>query len=151
MTTPRIRSLVSLAAALIVTLMIGGCASAPPRVTTDVSAATVRFDNEARGYVQVYLVGARQEWHLGRVAPGARATLQIPTAALAEDAGLMWFAVLPGDRVTMRAAAEPRAATTIGQPISEMLSQRWSFSQLTTTGQITSLRLGSSRPPIANP
>jgi hypothetical protein len=151
MTTPRIRSLVSLAAALIVTLMIGGCASAPSRLATDVPAATVRFDNEARDYVHVYLVGARQEWLLGRVAPGARARLQIPTAALAEDAGMMWFAVLPGDRVTMRAAGEARAATTIGQPMTALLSQRWTFSQLTTTGQITSLSLGSPRPVVANP
>jgi hypothetical protein len=149
MTTPRIRSLVSLAAALIVTLMIGGCASAPSRealdgiAPADGLARTVRFDNEARDYVHVYLIAERQEWLLGRVGPGARATLRIPEAALADDAGLMRLAVLTGDRVTMRAAADDRAATVLAQPALEMLSQRWTFSQLTSTGQLMPRRLGT--------
>jgi hypothetical protein len=145
MTTPRIRSLVSLAA-LSLTVTLGGCASAPSRVAldspvlTDELPRTVRFDNEARDYVRVYLIGARQEWLLGRVAPGARVTLHIPEPALAEDAGLLSLAVIVGDRVTLRAAREVGAATTIGQPAAMMLSQRWTFSTLTATGQLTSLR-----------
>ncbi len=153
MTTPRIRSLVSIATALIVSSMVAGCASAPQRVA---SAAieppiTVRFDNEARDYVHVYLVGARQEWLLGRVAPGARATLRVPEAALAEDAGLLSLAAIAGQRVTQRAAREVGAATTIAQLPAEMFSQRWTFSTLTATGQLTSIRLGRSRAEVGHP
>ena len=147
MTTHRIRSLVSLAAALIATLMVAGCASAPQRVASASvePPITIRFDNEARDYVHVYLVGTRQEWLLGRVAPGARTALGIPEAALAEDGGLLSLAVIAGDRVTLGAAREVGAATTIGQPAAMMLSQRWTFSTVTATGQITSLRIGGSR------
>ena len=151
MTTPRIRSLVSLATVLVVSLTIGGCASAPSRVTNDGLApmeelsASIRFDNEGRDYVRVYLVALRQEWSLGRVAPGAKVTLRIPEAALAEDVGVVRLAVLPGDRVTLRAANENRAATMVALPAAEILAQRWTFSQITSTDQLTSVRLGSSR------
>lgn len=151
MTTPRIRSLVSLTAALIVTLTIGACASAPSRVTNDGLALvdaqppSIRFDNEGRDYVRVYLVGLRQEWSLGRVAPGARVTLRIPEAAFAEDAGAVRLAVLPGDHLTFRAANENRAATMVALPAAEVLAQRWTFSPITSTDQLSSVRLGPSR------
>ena len=147
MTTPRIRSLVSLVA-LSFAVTIGGCASAPSRVALDAPAPTdelprtVRFDNEARDYVHVYLVSARQEWLLGRVAPGARAMLRIPDAALADDAGLLSLAAIPGERVSLRAAREISAATSIGEPAAMMLAQRWTFSTLTATRQLTSQRIG---------
>src|SRR2546423_10536143 len=143
MTTPRIRSLVSLAAALTVILTLGGCVSAPMRLASDGLApgdgapVAVRFVNEARDYVHVYLVGEQREWLLGRVEPGARAMLRIPEAALAENAGTMWLAVLTGERVTLRAAGDTRAATTIAEPAAEILSQRGTFSQ-TPKGQLTS-------------
>jgi hypothetical protein len=151
MTTPRIRSLVSLAAALTVTLALGGCASAPSRLAWDGAAATdvpppaIRFDNGARDYVHVYLVGDKREWLLGRVEPGARAMLRIPEDALAGNPGSMRLAVLAGGRMTLRAASEARAAMTITLPAAEILSQRWTFSQTLASGQVTGLRLGSTR------
>jgi hypothetical protein len=63
------------------------------------------------------------------VAPGARTTLRIPEAALAGNAGPMQLAVLTGERVTLRAADESRAATTLAQPVAAILSQRWTYSQ----------------------
>jgi hypothetical protein len=145
MTTPRIRSLVSLAAALTVTLTLGGCASAPSRLAWDGSTPSagvplaVRFDNDARDYVHVYLVGEQRQWLLGRVAPGARAMLRVPDAALTEDAGSMRLAVLAGERVSLQAAAEARATITISQPVAMFLTQRWTFSQALTNGQLTPL------------
>jgi hypothetical protein len=148
MTTPRIRSLVSLAAALTVTLVLGGCASAPSRNTAEEPAPSekptlaIRFDNEAHDYVNVYLVGVQREWLLGRVEPGARAMLRLPDAALAENSGSMWLAVLVGGRTTMQAAREPRAAMTIPQPVTAFLTQRWTFSQMLATGELTPRPLG---------
>jgi hypothetical protein len=151
MTTPRTRSLVSLVAALTVTLALGGCASAPSRTAWDAPAPagvppfTVRFDNDARDYVHVYLVGAQRQWLLGRVEPGARATLRIPEEALAEDAGSMRLVALVGGRVTQRPASEARAVITLEQPAAAILSQRWTFSQTTPTGQLTPLPLARGR------
>ncbi|MDB4882760.1 MAG: hypothetical protein JWL95_1526 [Gemmatimonadetes bacterium] len=154
MSTPRIHSLVSLAAALTVTLTLVGCASAPSRgasegpISTDAAAPAVRFDNSARDYVHVYLVGQKREWLLGRVEPGGRATLRIPDAAMVESPGSIRLAVLAGQRATLRVAGEARAAFTLAQPATEILSQRWTFSQPLTSGQLTGLRLGSARTEI---
>ncbi len=151
MTTPRVRSLVSLATALTLTLALGGCASAPSRVaplapaSTDEPPPTLHFDNGARDYVHIYLVGEQREWLLGRVAPGARATLRIPDAALGENEGSMRLAVLTGARATLRAAADARAAITIAQPAAELFSQRWTFSQTLARGQLAPLLLGHAR------
>lgn len=140
MITPRARSVVSFAAALIV----AGCASTPSRpasggvAPSDEPPVTIRFDNAAHDFVHVYLVGEKREWWLGRVDVGARATLRIPEDALA-DAGPMRLAVLEGRRRTLRVAGDGRAATTLSQPISAIVSQRWTFSQSAASEQLTSL------------
>ena len=151
MTTPRSRLYVSVVAALSVTLALGGCATAPSRLATAAIAPTdgaqlaFRFDNEARDDVHVYLIGDKREWLLGRVAPGARATLRIPNDALAENPGFMRLAVLAGPNTTLRAAAESRAATSMGQPAAAIVSQRWTFSQTPGRNQLVALGLGRTR------
>ena len=128
---------------------IGGCASARSPVTADARTAadghavTIRFDNEAREHVHVYLVGARREWLLGRVETGARATLRIPDAALADDAGSIQLAVVPGSGVSLQAAREGRTVLTILQPTADLLSQRWTYSQTQATGRLLSLPASS--------
>ena len=145
MTTPRIRSLVSLVAAACIALSVGACASANPRLASDASAAdddiprTVRFDNTGREFVHVYLIGQEREWLLGRVEPGARKTMRIPDEALAEDAGFMQLAVIVGERVTLGARNATRTIRTIAQPRAELVGQRWTFSQSPATSQLTSL------------
>lgn len=144
MTTSWSRASVSLTASVLLTL--AACATVPARPAPEECAAlpgprTIRFDNESRERVHVYLVGQNREWSLGRVEPGAIAKLQIPEAALGEASGFMRLAVVAGDRTTLRAAREPRAQLTIAQPALHILSQRWGFSQ----GQLTGLGFPGSR------
>jgi hypothetical protein len=135
MTTTRIRTVVSLVATLAITSTVAACASGAARLPSadeapvELAARSIRFDNEARDYVHVYLVGERSEWLLGRVAPGARVTLRIPDAAVAADQESMRLAVLVGEHVTLSAGTKARAASILAQPAAEMLSQRWTFSQ----------------------
>ena len=144
MTTPRTRSLVSLAAALIAALMLGGCASAPSRPAPDELASNdgpllaISFDNQAHDYVHVYLVSVRGQWLLGRVEAGARTTLQIPDAALAQSSGVMWLAVLTGRSMRGRVADDPQAVTTIAEPVTRILLQRWTFSPTPANGLLSS-------------
>ena len=143
MTTIRSRSLVSLAAALTLMLALGGCAGNPTRSALNDPApvaarpATIRFDNEARQYVHVYLVSQNQQWLLGRVEPGARATLRLPAEALSDDNWQVQLAVLAGQRVTMRVANQPGAQASIAQPARLLLAQRWTFTQALANGQAT--------------
>jgi hypothetical protein len=148
MTTPRSRALVSIAAKVTLTLALVACVRAPSRAALDGPAPregdrlTIRFDNNASEYVHVYLIGEQREWLLGRVEPGAIATLRIPAASLAESSRFVRLAVLQGERVTLQAARDPRATFTLPQPASAMLSQRWKFAQ----GQLTEVRLGDLAP-----
>lgn len=142
MITPASRltvSVISLAA----TLALGACAGGRSPTTWDVAAAsagqgaTIRFVNEAETYVDVYLVGETRQWWLGRVAPGARATLRIRDEALVATPGYLRLAVLAGARLTVQAARDPRATLTIAQPSQSLLDQRWTFRQ----SQVTSPEL----------
>ena len=136
------RGFVSIAATLTLTLALGGCASAPSHPVQNRPGPTlsdllsIRFDNPSRETVDVYLIGTKREWRLGRVAPGAIATLRLPDEAFAEGSMMVRLAVLAGERVTFEAARDPRAVMTVAQPASTILSQRWTFSQ----GNLTSLR-----------
>ena len=126
-------SVVSLAIVLSATLVVGACARGPSPVV-DGSAPwekplVIRFDNDARTYVDVYLVGETRERWLGRVGPGAHTTLRIPNGAESMFYGSVRLAVLAGSPLSMQAAREPRAMVTVAQPASELLRQQWTFSQ----------------------
>jgi len=148
MTTIRSRSLVSLAAALALTLATGGCAGNPTRSALNDPAPraarqlAINFDNEARQYVHVYLVGQKREWLLGRVEPGAHTALRIPVEAMSDDTWNMRLAVLAGDRVTMQVASKPGVQVTIAQPAGQLLAQKWTFTQSLANGQTTAQLLG---------
>ena len=132
MITPVARTTVS--AALLAALALGACARGPAPVTWEGSAASeespvaIRFDNEAEARVDVYLVGEQREWWLGRVSPGAHTTLRIPPAARVAISGFVRLAVLPDAPISMQASRDPRAAITIAQPATQLLSQKWTFS-----------------------
>lgn len=135
MTTPPARILVSLAATLALTLGAGACArqTAPnahqAAATASLPPLTVRFENEAQVHVDVYLIGDRREWRLGRVAPGARTTLALPTESFEEGVGFVRLAVLADVGPAVLVARDPRATFAIAQPAGSLLTQRWTFSQ----------------------
>ncbi len=143
MTTPRPYVLVSRAAMTILTLALGACASAPARPALEQPAPIeagqvgLRFDNLARTYVHVYLIGEKREWLLGRVEPGAVATLRIPEGSLESNPGFVQLAVVEGKRVTQQAARDARAQLTLAQPASSILARQWRF----VPGQLTSREL----------
>ena len=139
MITPSVRAFVSFAATMAVTAALGACVrSASPAEMNrpqpiESRTLAIRFDNSGRERVDVYLIGDRREWLLGRVAPGAIATLRIPEASLSGGSQFMRLAVLTGEQVTVQAARDPRATFTVVQPTSALLAQQWKFSD----GQLT--------------
>ena len=147
MTTQRPYSLVSRTAITILTLALAACAGPQTRMATygpspiEVRALTFRFDNQGRDHVHVYLIGQRREWLLGRVEPGAVATLRMPDDVFDSDPGFVRLAVLSGGGVSQLAARDPRAQLTISQDPSMLLTRRWQFAQ----GQLTSLGRTAAR------
>lgn len=93
-------------------------------------ATVLQFDNEATVYVDVYLVGGPQiQWRLGRVPAGMRETMNVPESAIDWTTGFVQLVVIPGSQMSPEAARDPRATVAIAQPVSEVLSQRWTFRQ----------------------
>lgn len=133
MTTLCRRAFVSIFVAM--TFPLGACVSASSRpvqnrpVSTLAELLTIRFDNISREPVDVYLIGMKREWMLGRVAPGAVASLRLPDEAFAGGSTMVRLAVLAGEPETLAAARDPRAVLTIAAPASAFLSQRWTFTQ----------------------
>lgn len=139
MPTLRRGALVSVIAAMSMGLTIAACfpagARGGPSPADDVPLA-IRFDNDAREHVHVYLVGENREWRLGRVEAGAIAMLRIPEESLAGNPTFVRLVVIAGGGVTLQAARHARATPTLAQPVWAILSQQWRFSQ----GTLTSLR-----------
>lgn len=140
MTTLRMRTLVSLGVS--VSISLAACVGGPARPVLGAGAnaeeaapLAIRFDNQEREHVHVYLVGAKREWLLGRVEPGATTMLRIPEEAVAETDELVQLAVIPGGRMTLQAAQDSRARLSIAQPASRITAQRWRLVQ----GQLTPL------------
>ena len=134
MTTSCRRAFVSLAVTMAITLL-GGCVSASARQVPDqpisrgASLLSIHFDNLSSQTVDVYLIGTKREWILGRVAPGGVASLRLPDEAFARGSMMARLAVLAGQRKTFTAARDARAVFSITEPASAFLSKRWSFSQ----------------------
>jgi hypothetical protein len=139
MPTLRRPALVSAIATMSLSLTAAACFQAAsrgePSRMNEVPLA-IRFENDTRVHVHVYLIGEKREWLLGRVETGAIAMLRIPEESLAGNASLVRLVVIPGEGVTLQAARHARATPTLAQPVLEILSQRWKFSQ----GSLTSLR-----------
>jgi hypothetical protein len=91
----------------------------------------LQFENQATEYVDVYLASrsGQLQWRLGRVPPGFRAELRVPKSAIDGASGFVELAVIAGSPLSADVWRDPRAVTAIAQPISQVLSQRWTFRQ----------------------
>jgi hypothetical protein len=151
MTTRGVRWLVS--AASIVSAMCGAaalgltaCAGRPQRPEPEI--ATMQFRNDAMVSVDVYLISAQFQWRLGRVPPGIRAVLRVPESAIDSAMGVVRVAVIPGSQMSAQADRDPRVVFAIAQPVSAVLSQRWTFRQPAAAAlQLEGRWLSDSEPP----
>lgn len=79
----------------LLTPTLGGCAGATSRIVNGEIAAVgtaapvLRFHNQGRTPVRVYLMDSRHQWMLGRVEAGSRASLRLPDGAMSENASWM--------------------------------------------------------------
>ena len=131
--------------ALLTLASLGGCARSAVHAGTAAAAGAprenVRFDNEGRERVDVYLVGETRAWRIGRVEPGQSRWLAIPGDIPALDLARLQLVVLVDAEATLDPRRDPRAITTLRRPIGELSAVRWAFWQ----GQITSVRMEPGR------
>ncbi len=120
--------------------LLEGCARASvrpePLDTSRIRAESLRFDNEGRDRLDIYLVGEKRSWRLGRLEPGATRWLRVPSDIPPNDLARMQLVVLANAEVTVAPMRDPRAVTTIRQPVFVMAAQRWAFAD----GQLKGVR-----------
>jgi hypothetical protein len=124
-------------------LSLGGCARSSNIRATELAPSsavpsTLQFDNQGRDRVDVYLVGETRSWRIGRLEPGQARLLALPKDIPATDLPRLQLAVLANAPMTVDPRRDPRALTTLRQPVAALMGQRWGYAlgQLTTAPAI---------------
>lgn len=98
----------------------------PERV--DPERAVIHFENASSAAVRVYLVGAGQDWLLGRVDPAAEVVLRFPDGFPAITAGPVELVVLPvgaTDRFGTGAGTVPSAIHSGQYLLRDLPGMKW--------------------------
>ena len=131
--------------ALLVFTSLGGCARSAVHAEGGAELSprseALRFVNEGRDRVDVYLVSDRQSWRIGRLEPGQASWLKVPDDIPVDDLERLQLVVLENAALSVDPRRDPRAVTTVKQPFRVLSGVRWAFWH----GQITSVRLNGGR------
>jgi hypothetical protein len=120
----KIRGMIAVAVCLVSAscVRLGGSASGDlaPR-------ATITFHNQGRDLVQVYLVGEKEDWLIGRLEPLETARLALPQFGFASAARSVALAVLPGWSKNLEPRRDPRATFSIDEVTDDLAGEVWFF------------------------
>ena len=120
----RIRRISLLAAGLLIVSCAQRQAGAPAPTPSE---RTITFRNSSRDRIQVYLVGQKESWLLGRLDGMETARLRLP-GAYSELAGEgVVLAVLPGWSRSLAPRADRRVALSIPEPAHYLPGEEWMF------------------------
>lgn len=91
------------------------------------SAETITFHNSGRERIQVYLVGQKDDWLLGRLEPMETAHLRLPEASAAPTDEAMALAIVPGWSRSLAPRSDRRATLSILEYRHALPGEEWSF------------------------
>ena len=91
------------------------------------SIRTITFHNNGRDRIQVYLIGQKEDWLLGRLEPFQTTTLRLPESSLTDGEEAVVLAVLPGWSRTLAPRTDQRAARSIAERGSFLPGEEWVF------------------------
>ena len=90
-------------------------------------AGAITFRNSGRDRIQVYLVGERENWLLGRLEPLETARLRLPASWFVATGEAVVLAVLPGWSRSLAPRADRRATLSIAEPGGDLAGEEWIF------------------------
>ena len=109
-------------------LLIASCALPGANSTRQTApSATITFRNEGRDRIQVYLVGEKQDWLIGRLEPLQTARLPLPEFGFASASQTVTLTVVPGWSGNAQPRRDPRAAVSIDQVSDNLPGEEWIF------------------------
>lgn len=124
MGSSKIRGLIAVAACLVSASCIRSSGSASGELAP---SATITFHNQGRDRVQVYLVGEKEDWLIGRLEPLQTARLALPRFGFESSPQAVAIAVVPGWSRTLQPRREPRATLSIDEVNDDLPGQEWIF------------------------
>lgn len=118
------RGLITLAAFL----MSASCVKLGGSARGDLApTATITVHNQGRDRVQVYLVGEKDEWLIGRLEPLQTAHFPLPRFGFASAPQAVAVAVVPGWSQNLQPRRDPHAAFSIDQVSDNLAGEEWVF------------------------
>src|SRR5437763_11833853 len=115
-------------AALAAVILIASCAQhQPPSLQTSTPVRTITFHNNGRDRIQVYLVGEKENWLLGRLEPMESVRLRLPESMSEETPEAVVLAVLPGWSRNLAPSRDRRAALSITEVSDNLPGEEWTF------------------------
>jgi hypothetical protein len=113
---------------LAVCLLIASCAlpgaKSPARPNP---SATITFHNQGRDRIQVYLVGEKENWLIGRLEPLQTANLAIPQFGFASAPQAVALAVVPGWSRSQQPRLDGRATVSIDEVSDRLPGEEWIY------------------------
>ncbi|MEO7966628.1 MAG: hypothetical protein ABIT38_22235, partial [Gemmatimonadaceae bacterium] len=101
-------------------LALGGCAGSNIRTTELAPSSAIqnalRFDNQGRDRLDVYLVGETRSWRIGRLEPGQARWLTLPADVPVADLSRLQLTVVANATMSVDPRLDPRAISTLKQP-----------------------------------
>ena len=89
--------------------------------------ATITFHNQGRDRIQVYLVGEKHDWLIGRVEPRQTAHLALPQFGIASTPQAVALAVVPGWSGNLQPRLDPRTTFSIDEVNENLAGEEWVF------------------------
>ena len=91
------------------------------------SARIITFRNRSHERIQVYLVGQKENWLLGRLEGLETARLRLPESFSDASGEGVVLAVLPGWSRSLAPRADRRVALSITEPRGDVAGEEWIF------------------------
>lgn len=119
-----IRGVRTLAACLAIASCVSPGAKSPGRPEP---SATITFHNKGHDRIQVYLVGEKENWLIGRLEPLQTADLAIPQFGFASAPLGVAVVVVPGWSRSQQPRLDPRAAVSSDEVSDNLPGEEWIF------------------------
>lgn len=114
---------------LLLAIAVSAC-GLPPGEMPGPNQYSIGFENISDEAVRVYLIGAGQDWLLGRVGPGRGERLHIPAGFPVQAAGSVSLVIIPAgvpDLFGAGAAQVPGAIHSGPYQMGDLLGMGWSL------------------------
>ena len=114
--------------AITILLLVAACVHQQGGVSGQLkSVGSITFRNQSRDRIQVYLIGEKEDWLLGRLESLESAEFRLPESAFRSTAQSIVLAVIPDWSRNLQPRRDPRATLSLKEPLVALAGEEWIF------------------------